>query len=115
MSDSKEARKLAIAAYKNRKPTRGVFAVRCAASRRVWVGASPDLNAARNGLWFMLRSGSAREAEMLADWRTYGEDTFSYEVLEELEEDVSALRVRDILRQKKQEWAVRERAPTLLP
>jgi uncharacterized protein (UPF0548 family) len=115
MTGSKADRKRAIDDYKNRKPHRGIFAVRCAATPQVWVGASPDLDAARNSTYFMLRLGSHRDTLLQAAWREHGEATFRFEVLEELDEDESPMLVRDLLLKKKGEWAERERARTLLP
>ncbi len=115
MTTSKEERKRAIDAYKDRKPRQGVFAVRCASTGHVWVGASPHLDAARNGLWFMLRTGSYRDASLQLEWRAHGEPGFRFEVLEELEADVSPLLVRDLLREKKAHWVGREKGRVLLP
>jgi len=109
------ARKTAIDEYKNRKPHRGVFAVRCSATRHVWVGASPNLEAARNGAWFTLRAGSHRDAALQAEWREHGEASFRYDILEELDDDVLPMAVPDLLKQKKREWALKEQARTLLP
>jgi hypothetical protein len=114
MSDSKEARRRAIDEYKQRKPRRGIFVIRCAPTGQAWVGAAPDLDAARNGAWFTLRTGAHRNAALQAEWRAHGEADFSFEVLEELDEDVSPLLVKDLLEQKKLEWAAREGAETLL-
>ncbi len=114
MSDSKDARKRAIDEYKQRKPRCGIFAIRCASTGHAWVGAVPDLDAARNGSWFTLRTGSHRNAALQAEWRAHGEADFTFAVLEELDEDVSPLLVKDLLEQKKLEWANREGAQTLL-
>lgn len=108
-------RKAAIDEFKSRKPHRGVFAVRCAASGHAWVGASPNLDAARNGLWFMLRLGTHRDPALQAEWQVHGEPAFAFEVLEELEGDVLPMLVQDLLKQKKSAWAAREQARTLLP
>jgi hypothetical protein len=108
-------RKAAIDQYKNRKPHRGVFAVRCVATGHVWVGASPNLEAARNGAWFTLRAGSHRDAALQAEWREHGEEAFRYEILEELDEDVLPMTVPDLLKQKKHDWASTEGARILLP
>ena len=108
-------RRAAIDEYKNRKPRRGVFAVRCTATGHVWVGASPNLEAARNGTWFTLRANAHRDAALQAEWRAHGEETFRYDVLEELDPDALPMSVSDLLKEKKREWASRERAPTLLP
>jgi hypothetical protein len=63
----------------------------------------------------MLRSGSARDAGLLAEWQAHGEDAFTYEVLEELDPDVTPMLLRDTLQAKQAEWAAREHARTLLP
>lgn len=115
MTDSKAGRRRLIDDYKNRKPRRGIFAVRCTVTGHSWVGASPDLDAARNSAWFTLRIGSHRNGSLQAEWRTHGEDAFRYDVLEELEEDVSPLLIKDLLKAKKAEWAAREQAGILLP
>lgn len=109
------SRKAAIEEFKRRKPRRGVFAVRCDATGRAWVGATPNLEAAHNSLWFMLRLGSHRDAALQSEWRTHGEGAFRYEVLEELDPEILPMSVADTLKQKKQEWALKENAPTLLP
>jgi hypothetical protein len=50
-------KKEAIRKFKEHKPLLGVYAVRCMASGRVWVGTSRNLDATRNGIWFSLRNG----------------------------------------------------------
>lgn len=55
----KSARRAAVAAYKERKPEWGVFAVRCLATGQAWVGESRHLDTQQNGLWFALRHGSS--------------------------------------------------------
>ena len=114
MSNSKAARKQAIDDFKNRKVHRGVFAIRCDGVAQVWVGASPDLGAAKNGQWFILRMGSHKDRPLQEAWRQHGEAAFRFEILEELDEDVSPMLVRNLLEEKKQEWAAKEGARTLL-
>ena len=75
-------RKEAIAEYKNRKTPRGTFVVRFADQGPVWVDATPDLGAARNGLLFMLRNGMHTNKTLQAEWNAHGESAFRYEVLE---------------------------------
>jgi hypothetical protein len=111
---SNESRKDAIQRYKNRIPPRGAFAVRCAPTGQVWVGASANLDGARNGLWFALRHGSQTDRDLQAAWTACGEAAFRFEVLETLDSDVSPMRVGDLLKQKKGEWAQRLGASTLL-
>ena len=47
-------------------------------------------------------------------WNAHGEQAFAYEILETLDDDVSALMVRDILKEKKAHWSAEYGAPALL-
>lgn len=78
-------RKRAIREFKERKPSRGTFSVRCTASNHVWVGATNNLNAAKNSLWFSLGIGSHPVNSLQSEWNAHGEPSFQYEILEELE------------------------------
>ena len=108
------SRKLAIDQYKMRLPERGVYALRCVASGRVWVGASPNLGAARNSTWFLLRNGDHRDRGLQAEWRTHGEDGFQFDVLEMLDADLAQVLVPDVLKEKRRDWARRLDAGVLL-
>jgi len=109
------SRKDAIRDYKQRAPNRGAYAIRCAATERSWVGASTNLDAARNRAWFALRMGNHTDRGLQAEWNTHGEEAFHYEVLEKLEVDVLPMAVTDLLKEKMRDWAARLGAPTLLP
>jgi hypothetical protein len=108
------SRKDAIRAYKERKPSRGAFAVRCTATGQVWVGSSPNLDAARNGIWFGLNLGSYLDKTLQAEWNAHGEQAFEYEILEKLDDDAIALELKDLLKERKRLWADRLGARTLL-
>lgn len=75
-------RKALLRQYKERKVESGIYAVRCAASGEVWVGATPDLATRRNGVWFSLRLGSHRDPALQEAWRAHGEAAFDFERLE---------------------------------
>ena len=98
-----EARKAAIAAYKERKVVGGIYLVRCEASGEMWVGQWPDIETIQTRLWFTLRHGTNPKKEMLEAWRRHGEARFSFEILEKLEEETSSyirassLRDRDVV------------------
>jgi hypothetical protein len=83
----RQGRKAAIAAYKERKPAWGVFAVRCAATGQVWVGGSRHVDTQRNGLWFSLRHGASPYRVLQSAWGAQGEAAFAFEVLERLPDD----------------------------
>jgi hypothetical protein len=99
MADKRELRREA----KLRTIARGVFAVRCAVSGEVWVGAG-DLNSSKTGTWFMLRNGMHYNKLMQAAWNSHGDSTFHFEVLASLEEDLSPLLVKDSLREGQKHW-----------
>ena len=108
-------RKKLIADYKSQKVPVGIYAVRCTASGKTWVGASRNLAATRNGLWFTLRQSSPHiDASLRLEWNAFGEDAFHYEVLEQLEDDLPALSISDLLKEKKSQWAAQLAAPVLL-
>ncbi|WP_321478242.1 GIY-YIG nuclease family protein [uncultured Paludibaculum sp.] len=90
--------------FKERKPAVGVFAVRCTASGAAWVGASRNLDATKNQLWFALRLGVHRDPSLQQEWNARGAAAFRYEILEKLDEDVSALAVADLLKEKRRGW-----------
>jgi len=108
-------RKEAIAEYKNRKIPRGTFVVRFSADGPAWVDSTPDLNAARNGLLFTLRQGLHRNPALQEEWNAHGESAFSYEVLEKLDDDLAPMAWRDLLKDKRKEWAERLGAQTITP
>jgi hypothetical protein len=108
-------RKEAIAEYKNRKTPRGTYAVRFADDGPVFVDATPDLEAARNGLLFVLRTRAHRNKELQAEWDAHGEAAFRYEILEKLEDDLAPMAWRDLLKDKKREWLQKLGARAVTP
>jgi hypothetical protein len=110
---SKLDRKEAARDYKARKSARGIFALRCAASGEVWVGASMDLGGAKNGLWFFLSNGHHKDEILQAQWNSHGEQAFQFEIIEKIDDDVSALRIADVLKERKGHWTARLDARTL--
>jgi hypothetical protein len=108
-------RKEAIKEFKARKVARGVFAVRCTATGRVWVDSSWNLDAAQNGLWHFLRNGHHPDPALQAEWNAHGAEAFQFEVLEKLDEDALAIEARDLLKEKTLHWAAHLGAQTLSP
>ncbi|MCP1840459.1 hypothetical protein ACVIHI_006621 [Bradyrhizobium sp. USDA 4524] len=99
-----EDRKQAIADYKKRASVAGVFAIRCRATGEVWVGQALDLDKIENRIWFTLRMGSHRNAELQRAWWGHGADNLSLETLERIEDEELAY-VRDtLLKERVQHW-----------
>ena len=109
---SKFARRQIADEFKERKVPRGIFAVR-SASGAAWVGSSPNLNAAQNSLWFQLRGGISRHTSLQKTWKEAGEEAFTFEVLEQFDDDVSPLLLNDLYARKKREWAESVRGQVL--
>jgi hypothetical protein len=102
--EAKQDRKAAIREYKEHKVERGIFALRCAATGRVWVELAPNLGSAGNAELFQLRLGAHRNPELQAEWNAQGEAAFTFEVLERLDEDVAPAAVKDLLKERKAHW-----------
>lgn len=108
-----ESRKLAIADYKKRPSVAGVFAIRCRASGEVWVGTALDLEKIQNRIWFTLRMGDHRNAELQRAWSAHGERSFTLETLERIK-DEELTYVRDtLLKERVQHWRAELKAPAV--
>lgn len=107
------ARKQAVAAYKERKPAHGVYAVVCTATGEAWVGHSPNVDTRQNGLWFALRQGGCPFRSLQAAWSRHGEAEFRFEELERLREDYPAIGRQDELRRRVAIWRARLHAEAL--
>lgn len=83
---SRERRRQMLRDYKERRPTPGVFAVRCTATGQVWVQASRNLEQQQNGVWFGLRLGSHPNRELQAAWTAHGEPAFAFDILERIDD-----------------------------
>lgn len=98
-------RKAATAAYKERKPIAGVYALRCGPSGETWVGTAPDLATIENRLRFALRMAATPHRSLLAAAKAHGADSFTYEVLEQVEEkDASAELIAKRLKARQEHW-----------
>jgi hypothetical protein len=106
-------RKQAIRDFKERKSARGIFAVRCNAGSLIWIGSSPNLEAWRNSLWFSLRSGGYPNKALQQAWNTHGEPSFQFEILEQLDDDISPLALNDLLKERKLHWTKQLAALTI--
>jgi hypothetical protein len=110
------SRKAAIQAYKELKPARGIFAVRCQTTGNVWVDSALDLRAVENRVWFALRHGDIHtEKTLVTQFGQHGREAFTYEILETLDEDVAQLSLKDLLKERKLDWMQKLEARTLWP
>jgi hypothetical protein len=68
--------------YKASLPPMGVYVVRNLVNRRVFVGASLNVDAAMNRHRFELNLNGHRNRELLRDWQQFGADNMRFEVLD---------------------------------
>jgi hypothetical protein len=83
----RQERKAAIAAYKERKPAWGVYAVICTATGEAWIGCSRRVDTLKNRFWFELGLGRSSHVSLQAAWNQHGKSEFRFEELERLRED----------------------------
>jgi len=112
-TSSKAARRQIADDFKDRKVPRGIFAIRCAATGESWVGSSPNLDAAKNSLWFQLRGGLSRHQSLQQAWKLHGEDAFVLEILERFDDETPQLLLNDLLTARKKAWASSMKAAAL--
>ena len=111
-----QSRKDAIRAYKERKAARGIIAIRCRATGTVWVDSAMDLEMSEKRTFTLLRNGDAQANKVaVAEFREHGQETYTYEVLEKLDDDVLEMSVRDLLRERKKHWLSQLNARPLWP
>lgn len=107
---SKIDRKEAAREFKERKPTPGVYELRCLITGAAWVDSSTNLDAIRNNQFFQLRNSLHRNKPLQAEWNTHGETAFEFNILETLPDDTPELNLRDLLAQRKQSWTERQQS-----
>lgn len=111
---ARQGRKEAVAAYKERAPAWGVFAIQCTANGKAWVGCSRHVDTQKNGLWFALKMGASPFAGLQAAWSDHEEIDFRFEELDRLTSEASAMARTDELKRRQTLWARRlgaERLP----
>ena len=81
MIDKKEIKKR----YKETLPPMGIYQIKNLVSGKILVGSSKNLNGKSNSFKFQLNLGSHMNKELQNDYNKYGEENFSFEVLDYLE------------------------------
>jgi hypothetical protein len=108
-------RKEAIRQYKERKPNRGVYSLRCSATGATWVDSTPNLDSVRNGLEFELRLGVHRNRALQEAWNVHGPGSFEFAQIERFDEDVLPLALGDLMKARRKHWAEELGALTVSP
>ena len=72
-------------AYKAKKITAGICCIYCSGNNRRLIQATRDTESLRNRFVFSMKTGTNPDPLLLEEWKQYGNDSFSFEVLEEIE------------------------------
>ncbi len=78
-------KKLLRRTYKENPPDMGVFIIRNKMNDRCFVGSSPNLPGIFNRIKFELKIGTHKNKKLQADWKEWGLENFSFEVIDILE------------------------------
>ncbi|MBL0939274.1 MAG: GIY-YIG nuclease family protein [Gemmatimonadaceae bacterium] len=78
-------RKALIRAYREHRPTMGVYCIRRRDTGRAFVGASVNVPAIFNRERLQLRFGAHGIASLQRDWNALGEEAFEFVLLDELD------------------------------
>ena len=111
----KNDRKAALAAYKQRKITGGVFQIVNIKTGRRLLMSDADLKGSENRFRFSQMTGSCTYGRLTADWLRFGAEAFRFETLEEMEkkEDQTDEAFREDLALLEEIWRERNRGETL--
>lgn len=83
MDRKKELKEL----YKQMKPDMGVFIIHSDFSNKCYIESTSNIKSALNSTKFKLEAGIHPNRELQKDWKEYGEEKFTIEVLEKLKYD----------------------------
>ena len=72
--------------YKKMKPVMGVFMIRNNKNNTFFIDNSIDIHSKYNRHRIELRLGNHKNKSLQNDWKKYGEDNFSFRILNELKE-----------------------------
>ncbi len=78
-------RKELIQQYKEMKIEAGIYQIKNLKNQKILIRSTPDLKTMK-GTQVVLRGGGFRNKQLQDEWNQYGEEAFSFEVLEVLEE-----------------------------
>lgn len=68
-------------AYRQKKPTMGVFQIKNVINGKILIDSSTDINSRMNRHRMELKFGSHQNKLLLKDWQEFGEENFIFEIL----------------------------------
>jgi hypothetical protein len=73
--------------YKQMKPPMGIFIIRSKVNNKCFLKSTGDLRGVINGTKARLEGGFHPNAELQKEWKEFGSENFTIEILENLEYD----------------------------
>jgi len=70
--------------YKQKKFSMGVFCITNTVNGKIFIGSSLDLTAIWHAQRFQLNAGMHSNEELQKDWKQFGSENFTYEIIEEI-------------------------------
>ena len=70
--------------YKNMIPAKGIFSIKNNKNGKTFLGSSLNLHGVLNKNKFILKMGSHKNERLQKDWNVFGEESFTFEILETL-------------------------------
>lgn len=78
--------------YKHMKKDMGIFIIRNSFNNKCYIEGTQDLKGTINGTKFKLKCDSHFNKELQKEWKAYGEENFTIEILENLKYDKDELK-----------------------
>lgn len=102
--ENMDRKKEMLLQYKEIKKEAGIYQIRNTVNNKVLIISTPELKST-NGRRFELNNGSYRNKQLQEDWNKYGEEAFTFEVLEVLDEEKESLfDMKDELKKLEIKW-----------
>ena len=73
--------------FENKKVAMGILAITNSQNGKIFLKPTLNAEAWINRTRFILKNGQFENSELQCDWTTFGEDLFSFEMIEVLEEN----------------------------
>lgn len=83
-----QSKKELINEYKNRKQVGGICKITNIKTNKIYVFTAPDIDSMKNRFEFSKKIGSCVSNKIQSDWNKYGSDSFTFEIIEELEKNI---------------------------
>lgn len=87
-----ERRKELKELYKNMKPDMGILIIKSHFNNKCYIEGTHDLKSTINSIKFKLGFGNYPNKELQKEWKEYGEENFTIEILENLKYDKDELK-----------------------